>query len=249
MPAVPLVAVAHGSRDPRSAACVGDLLAVARTRRPDLDVRGAFLDLSAPRLADVLAALHGEGHRTVVVAPLLLGRAFHARVDLPALIDEALGRLPRLSVTVADVLGPDAALERAALRRLAEIDARPGDRGLGVVLAATGSSHPPANARVHEIADRWARTQGWSGVRAAFASAADPGVPAAVAALRARGAERIAVAGYFLAPGLLPDRVAAEAAAADPGARVAAPLGPAVEVADLLLSRYDEVGTARARTA
>ncbi len=247
MPA--LVAVAHGSRDPRSATTVEALLEVVRDRRPGLSVRGAFLDLSEPGLIDVLADLHGEGHSEVVVAPLLLGRAFHARVDLPGLVAEAADRWPRLSIAVADVLGPDARLEAAALRRLAEVGAVPGDAGLGVVLAATGSSHPPANARVAEIAERWDRALGWSGARVAFASATDPDVPAAVAALRARGARRIAVAAYFLAPGLLPDRVTAQALAADPGAVVAAPLGTAVEVADLVLDRYDAVHARTARSA
>ncbi|WP_436495307.1 sirohydrochlorin chelatase [Actinokineospora sp. HUAS TT18] len=232
----PLVAVAHGSRDPRSAATVAELLDVVRAQRPDLDVRGAFLDLSEPLLSDVLDSLHADGHREIVVAPLLLGRAFHARVDLPSLIAEAQARLPLLSVTVTDVLGPDARLEAAALRRLAEIGVAPGDPTLGVVLAATGSSHAPANARVHEVAERWSRVMGWSGVRAAFASATEPDVSAAVAALRARGATRIAVASWFLAPGLLPDRVIAQAG---PAVAVAAPLGAAVEVADLILDRYD----------
>lgn len=245
----PLVAVAHGSRDPRSAATVAELLEVVRARRPELDVRGAFLDLSRPLLTDVLTRLHGEGHREVVVSPLLLGRAFHARVDLPALIDEVCARLPKLSVTVTDVLGPDARLEAAALRRLAETGVAPDDPRVGVVLAATGSSHAPANARVHEVADRWARVMGWSGVRAAFASGIEPGVPAAMAALRARGAERIAVASWFLAPGLLPDRVTAQARAIDPDVVVAAPLGSAVEVADLVLDRYDQSRLASLRTA
>ncbi|WP_285503669.1 sirohydrochlorin chelatase [Actinokineospora sp. NBRC 105648] len=243
---MPLVAVAHGSRDPRSATTVGELLAVVRDRRPGLAVKGAFLDLSTPRLLDVLTALHREGHREVVVAPLLLGRAFHARVDLPALLEEAHERLPMLRTSVADVLGPDPGLEAAALRRLAEVGVRPGAPGVGVVLAATGSSHAPANARVRAIAERWAHTQGWSGVRAAFASAADPDVPSAVAALRARGARRIAVASYFLAPGLLPDRVRAQAGTA---AVVAEPLGAATEVADVVLDRYDlasqDLGAAR----
>ncbi|MGX7827047.1 sirohydrochlorin chelatase [Actinokineospora sp. 24-640] len=235
---MPLVAVAHGSRDPRSAATVADLLAVVRERARGLDVRGAFLDLSTPRLSEVLATLHAEGHRRVVVAPLLLGRAFHARVDLPALLDEALAALPGLSVSVADVLGPSPLLEAAALRRLADAGVRPGDPGLGVVLAAIGSSHAPANERVAEVARRWAGTHGWSGVAPAFASAAAPDVTTAIAGLRARGARRIAVASWFLAPGLLPDRVAAQAFAVDPLARVAPSMGNAVEVADLVLSRY-----------
>ncbi|MFC7613663.1 sirohydrochlorin chelatase [Actinokineospora soli] len=240
----PLVAVAHGSRDPRSAASVAGLLDVVRSRAPGLDVRGAFLDLSAPLLVDVLAGLHGEGHRRVVVAPLLLGRAFHARVDLPALL--ASVDLPGLSVSVADVLGPSPLLEAAALRRLADVGVTPGDPSVGVVLAATGSSHAPANARVHEVARGWSRRHGWA-VAAAFASATTPDVRTAIADLRARGARRIAVASWFLAPGLLPDRVAAEARAAVPDVRIAPPLGNAVEVADLVLERYSTAGADRPR--
>jgi sirohydrochlorin ferrochelatase len=240
MSTIPLVAVAHGSRDPRSAATVTRLLARARSIRPDVDIRGAFLDLSAPRLGDVLTALHGQGHREAVVVPLLLGHAYHARVDVPALITEATARLPRLSVAVGDVLGPDPRLEQVAFARLLATGARPDDAGLGVVLAGAGSSHPPANAAVSAVARRWAARHGWAGAVAAFAAAADPGVPAAIRSLRARGARRIAVASWFLAPGRLPDRITALARAADPAALVAGPLGAATPLAELLLDRYDE---------
>lgn len=240
---IPLVAVAHGSRDPRSAATVRALTALVR-ERSGLDVREAFLDLSEPRLIDVLRALHREGHRRVVVAPLLLGRAFHARVDLPALLAEAQAELP-VAVAVTDVLGPSPLLEAAALRRLADAGIRPGAASTGVVLAAIGSSHAPANERVAEVARRWQRLHGWAGVVPAFATAAAPDVPTAIARLRAGGARRIAVASWFLAPGLLPDKVAAQAIAED--AVVAPAMGAAVEVADLVLERYASA-VARART-
>ncbi|MBW4720888.1 sirohydrochlorin chelatase [Saccharothrix obliqua] len=240
-----LVAVAHGSRDPRSAATVHALLDVVRALRPALDVRGSFLDLSAPRLGDVLRAVRGDGHRSAVVVPLLLGKAFHARVDVPGAVAEA--RAPSLDVTIADVLGPDPRLESAALRRLASVGVASGDAGVGVVLAGAGSSHAPANALVTSIARRWAAGSGWAGVEAAFASTAAPDVPTAAARLRARGARRIAVASWFLAPGLLPDRVAALAG----DAAIAPPLGADPEVAELVLHRYDAAVAAglTARTA
>ncbi|HWM03953.1 MAG TPA: sirohydrochlorin chelatase [Actinophytocola sp.] len=241
--APPLVAVAHGSRDPRSAATVSALMERVRAHEPGLDVRTAFLDLSAPRLPDVLAALHGEGHRDVVVVPLLLGSAFHARVDLPSMVTEATARLPRLSVSVSDVLGPDDRLPSLALRRLVEAGARVGDPELGVILTAAGSSHQPANAAVSTVADDWVAL-GWAGVEAAFASTARPDLPAAAAALWARGARRIAVASWFLAPGRLPDKVESLARAADPAAIVADPLGPDAALAELVLDRYTEAAVA-----
>lgn len=241
MPA--LVAVAHGSRDPRSAAAVRQLLDVVRANGSGLDVRAAFLDLSAPRLGDVLAALHGEGHREVVVVPLLLGSAYHARVDVPALVSEATRRLPLLSVTVADVLGPDRRLESLALSRMLDAGASLADERLGVVVAAAGSSHQPANALVSTVAGRWAARYSWAGAVAAFAAAADPDVPAAIERLRARGARRIAVASWFLAPGRLPDRITRLAREADPDVLIAEPLGADAGLASLILDRYDEALT------
>lgn len=232
---MPLVAVAHGSRDPRSAACVSALLDVVRTRHPGLDVRAAFLDLSAPRVPDVLAALAADGHRDAVIVPLLLGSAYHARVDLPGLVAEAHASLPRLSVSVAEVLGPDDRLSAVALRRLAEAGVSLDDPSLGVVLAGAGSSHAPANAAVARVAGSWARRFGVAGVLPAFASMAEPTVPGAVATLRARGARRIALASWFLAPGRLPDKVATLAGA---DVVVAEPLGPAPELAELVVDRY-----------
>ncbi|MBM0239929.1 hypothetical protein JNW88_27540, partial [Micromonospora sp. ATA32] len=74
--------------------------------------------------------------------------------------------------------------------------------------------------------------------RVAYASAAPPAAGTAVARLRARGARRVAVSAYFLAPGLFHDAVSA--AARDAGAlAVAAPLTDAPELAELVLRRVD----------
>jgi sirohydrochlorin ferrochelatase len=233
-----LVAVAHGSRDPRSAATIAALVEQVRVQRPDLDVRLSFLDLSTPRLPDVLAAVAADGYRQAVVVPLLLGNAFHARVDLPGAVAGAAARYPGLRLTVADVLGGDPRLAAAALRRLAEVAGPLDAPDLGVVLAATGSSHASANAAVDRLASSWAARHRWRGCVAAFATALSPTVPEAIEQLRAAGAGRIAVAGWFLAPGLLPRRVGRAALAVDPLAHVAAPLGPDADVAAVVIDRY-----------
>jgi sirohydrochlorin ferrochelatase len=230
-----LVLVAHGSRDPRSAATIAALADVVRARRAGLDVRVAFLDLSAPRVGDVLA-----GSTDVTIVPLLLGRAFHADVDLPNLVRETTARRPRLSVAVAPVLGPDPLLRTAALRRLRESDVDVSDPSLGIVVAAAGSSRRSSTDAVHAVAHSLPRA------RAAFASAGGPTVADAVASLRADGARKLAVASWFLAPGRLPDRIAEQVRALDPAAAIAAPLGAAPELADLVLARYDETTIAPA---
>ncbi|WP_030260530.1 MULTISPECIES: sirohydrochlorin chelatase [Streptomyces] len=232
MPA--LLLIAHGSRDPRHAATVAALVEEVRAQRPGTEVATAYLDHCAPRIPQVAERLAGTAD--AVAVPLLLNRAFHAKHDIPAALRAAGSRLP-----VADVLGPSPLLLAALDRRLAEAGldvASPAVRArTGVVLAAAGSSDPAADTATHAVAAEWRRTRGWAAVEVAYASAAGPRVPDALAALRAAGAELTAVAPYLLAPGLLPDRIAAAADGAD---LVADVLGPAPELAALLLQRHDE---------
>lgn len=234
-----LLVVAHGSRDPRHAATVHALTERVRAERPGLRVETAYLEFNAPSVPRVLERLAAEGADEVVVLPLLLTRAFHAKTDIPSVLREARARLPRLSIRQADVLGPSPLLNATLGRRLREAGIRPGDiPRTGLVLASAGSTDPEAIAVIAEIA-RELRHTGWCAVRPAFASALLPRTEDVVRALRAEGVERVAVAPYVIAPGRLPDRIAAgaEAAGADVLADV---LGPAPELARLLLNRYDE---------
>ncbi|MEV6433151.1 sirohydrochlorin chelatase [Streptomyces anulatus] len=234
-----LLVIAHGSRDPRHAATVHALTERVRAERPGLRVETAYLEFNAPSVPRVLERLAAEGADEVVALPLLLTRAFHAKTDIPSVLREARARLPRLRVRQADVLGPSPLLNATLGRRLREAGIRPGDLPrTGLVLASAGSTDPEAIAVIAEIA-RELRHTGWCAVRPAFASALLPRTEDVVRALRAEGVERVAVAPYVIAPGRLPDRIAAgaEAAGADILADV---LGPAPELARLLLDRFDE---------
>ena len=258
--APPLVAVAHGSRDPRAAATVGALLDLVCRRAagagyPGLDVRAAYLGHAAPTLGQALGALDGEA----VVLPLLLTAAYHSKTDIPKALHEARSTQPRLDITYGRPLGPHPLLLRALDRRLAEAlqdadaqnagqNAGPEDTSAGeavppgetaVVLAAAGSSDPAANAVISDLAARWQSARGWRAVVPAYASAASPTPPEAVAAARRAGARRVLVASYLLSPGIFADQIRGDCLAA--GATVvSAVLGAAPEVADVVLGRYAE---------
>jgi sirohydrochlorin ferrochelatase len=252
-----LVAVAHGSTNPRAAAAITELTALTAARapgagQPGLVVRAAFLGHALPTLPDVLLALDGRpaagpagpgGRREAVVLPLLLTGAYHSDTDLPAVLREARGRLPGLHISYGQPLGPHPGLLRALDRRLAEAMAAAGVTGppadTVVVLAAAGSSRPSANAAVARAAADWQKARGWRAVVPAYASAGSPGPGQAVAALLRDGAPQVVVATYLLAPGVFADQVRDEALAA--GARaVSAPLGAVPELADVILERYRE---------
>ncbi|MFH8925874.1 sirohydrochlorin chelatase [Streptomyces pristinaespiralis] len=234
-----LLVVAHGSRDPRHAATVHALTRRVSSLRPGLRVETAFLDFNAPAVPQVLDRLAAEGVRDVVALPLLLTRAFHAKADIPAVLRRAPAAL---RIRRAEVLGPSPLLLDAVRRRLYEAGLTPADMSsTGLVLAAAGSTDPEAIAVIASTA-RELRHTGWCAVRPAFASASLPRTEDAVRALRADGCARVAVAPYVIAPGRLPDRIAAGAGGADVVADV---LGASPELARLLLRRYDEAAAKR----
>jgi sirohydrochlorin ferrochelatase len=245
--APPLVLVAHGSRDPAAAATAEDLAGLVRERalRSGLDgltVRVAYLGHAAPSPGQVLDSLPGG---PVVVLPLLLTHAYHSKTDIPAVLRAATAHGRGASdIRYGETLGTHPLLLRALERRLAQAGVPAGDPDTSVVLAAAGTSDPAARAAIREVAAGWQRRRGWREVVTAYASTAAPTPGAAVAALRARAVGgRVVVASYLLAPGRFATQVAAESLAAGADA-VGEVLGPAPELADIVLARY---GAARAR--
>jgi sirohydrochlorin ferrochelatase len=235
----PVVLVAHGSRDPRAAGCTRALVRAVAAARPGLDVRAAYLDHTLPKPPQVLGALQDAGHAAATVVPLLLTAAYHGRVDIPAVLDRARADGLRAQVRVTDVLGPvDGQVHPALLaglrRRLTEL----GVAYDAVVLGAAGTRDAAARDTVGQAAEALGAELGMA-CAPAYASGSGPTGAETVRRLCAGGARRVVMAAYFLAPGRLYETVAASARAAGAVA-VAAPLGNAPEIAQLVLDRVSE---------
>lgn len=237
MAAPALVALAHGSRDPRSAATIKALVAEVKALRPDLRVETAFLDLAKPSFDTVVDRLVKAGFDEIVVVPLLLTEAYHAKVDVPAVIAAATERHPDLKIRATKVLGLENSFLEVLDVRMREALQRSRVRELdALVLVAAGSSDALANQSVARMARLWGAHHKLP-VTAAFASAAPPAAGEAVRAFRAEGRRHIAVASLFLAPGFLPDR-AAELSLEAGAIAVSEPLGAHPEIARAVLARY-----------
>ncbi|WP_329259766.1 sirohydrochlorin chelatase [Actinoallomurus sp. NBC_01490] len=219
-----LLAVGHGTRDPAGAATIRALLERVRALRPALPVAECFAEICAPSLDDAVAALGGPA----VAVPLMLGRGYHSLVDIP-------GRTGPGAV-VARPLGPHALLARALADRLRATP--PAD---AVVLGAAGTSDPSGMADVRAAA----RLLGWHlgrPVAHGFAASAEPSLTDVVGDLRRRGARRVVIASYLLAPGFFHRRILDSGADA-----VSPPIGVHDALATLILRRYDEAAAAYGR--
>jgi sirohydrochlorin ferrochelatase len=227
-----LLLLSHGSRDPRAAAVIDELVQ-AVSRRSGLHVRACHLDFTEPTPDVALRQMAEAGFTSARVLPLLFTPGYHVTHDVPESV-EASGVTGLLELTVAPTLVGDEPRTRALLLgalgdRLAE--AHHGDPD-AIVLASAGSGSARARAAAEGMAHQLGAAHGVPAV-AAFASAAAPSPAEALRSLRDAGARNPVVASLFVAPGRLRDSVVRSA----DGVPVAEPLGAAPRFVDLLLLR------------
>lgn len=228
-----LILTAHGSADPRSAANAREVARTVAALRRDVDVKVAFCEQNSPNLRDVLADSPADG----VVVPLLLADAYHARVDIPAMI-AGVNPAVRQAVKLAPVLGEDDRLIHVLSQRLTHCGVSRLDSSVGVLVTAVGSSSAAANARTATVAPGLAAGTHWHATTA-FATGPHANLAQAAEVLRDQGATRLVIAPWFLAHGTITDRVAEFAAAQH--IAMAQPLGAHRLVAETVLDRFDEV--------
>jgi sirohydrochlorin cobaltochelatase len=239
----PLLLAAHGTTDQAGVDAfaalgerVGQLAAADGTR-----VAGGFIELSAPALREAVTGLAAASPGPIVAVPLMLSAAGHAKGDIPAALARERTRHPGASFTYARPLGPHPALIDLLAARIAAA----GTDQPAVLLVGRGSTDPDANADVVKTARLLWEGRDYPLAETAFVSLARPDVAEGLERCRLLGARRIVVARYFLFPGVLPDRVAEQAAAyaaAHPELDIACTdvLGDCDEIAALVWERYHE---------
>jgi sirohydrochlorin cobaltochelatase len=266
-----LLLAAHGTRDPAGVAAFAALASRVEdlAGRDGTRVAGGFIELSEPALREAVAGLAAAspvppaaaggkaspaaaggkaspaaagGKASMVAVPLMLSAAGHAKGDIPAALARERARHPGLTWTYGRPLGPHPALLELLAARIAAVS---GPDAPAVLLVGRGSTDPDANADVVKTARLLWEGRDYPLAETAFVSLARPDVTEGLERCRLLGARQIVVARYFLFPGVLPDRVAEQAAgyaAAHPGLdiRCADVLGDCDEIAALVYERYQE---------
>jgi sirohydrochlorin ferrochelatase len=235
-----LLLVGHGSRSEDGAAEMQTIAGLVAAALPDVAVDVGFLEMTEPPAGSVLDRLAAAGCRRVVVLPLVLLGAGHAKSDVPALVLEGRARHPDVHVHFGSPLG--IARDLVAILGGAVVDA--GGSGLPLLLIARGTSDPDANGDAHKAARLLAEWAGAPFVHTAFTGVTGPTVPQGLDVFARLGYRRMAVAFWFLCTGVLVERARADIAAFSAATGVdvvdAGHLGPDPRLVPAVVERYRE---------
>ena len=207
--------VGHGTTNAIGADECRRVAAMAAELLPSHRVELGFLELIEPSIDQAVAALSAAGCREMVVVPVLLFSAGHARHDVPEavrLAAEAHG----LAVTQADVIGcHEAVVDLARLRHREAVADRPAAAAVRVVMVGRGSSDPTAGSQLRAFAESVFSGEGSAGanrepnaVGLGFVAAARPTLDEALVAAAEGGPDRVVVHPHLLFAGHVETQVA-----------------------------------------
>jgi sirohydrochlorin cobaltochelatase len=201
-----LLIVGHGTRYEPGLAEFRSTAEQVAQRLPGTVVEGCFLELAQPSLEAGIDRAVERGVERLVIAPLVLFPAGHAKQDIPALVAAAAARHPRLVTRQAIPLGCHPSIvELSTIRCQQALDGRQqiatGDTLL--LMVGRGSRDADANSEMFRFARlRWERfPAGW--LETCFVAMTEPSLGRALAMASRLPVRRIVVQPHLLFQGEL----------------------------------------------
>jgi sirohydrochlorin cobaltochelatase len=241
---VGVLVVGHGTRDAAGIAEFHEVVRRLTDRQAPRPVEAGFLELAEPTIAAAVDRLLERGVRRMVVAPLVLFAAGHAKRDIPDAVAAAVGGAGDLTWTQTAPLGLHPQIIELSEWRYDEAVAglppvAPSDAMLIVV--GRGSSDPQAVAETHELARRRAARRPLGRVVTAFTAMSEPLLENVLREAASLPFRQVIVQPHLLFAGELVERVRRRtteiAESASEKVWHAAPhLGPHALVIDVLVS-------------
>ena len=234
--------VGHGSRDESATQEFEQLVARYQSRRPDVDLRHAYLELAQPSLADALAELPPEADE-VVLLPLFLFAAGHIKTDIPAALAAARGLRPQTRFVAARELGVHALLIDLTLARAGEVcvlDEAQASKTV-LIVVGRGSSDADANTEFCEVARLVGDGRPFAQILPSFIALAQPRFEETLEMAAHTQPEKVLIVPYLLFAGRLLAQLQHQVAAfRDRYPSIKTVLAPQLGVDDRLLSVMDE---------
>ena len=243
--------IGHGTRDQQGLAEFAELVLGVRRELAPVPVESAFLELATPPIAVGIEQLVGRGVRRLVVAPVLLFAAGHAKSDIPAAVNAALKQHPGLDWRQADHLGCHPQLLDLSEQRFRAGwgDSDPRTNRCRLLVVGRGSHDAEATREALAYAELLRKRVGLAEVQVSFLAMAQPRFSDSLAAAAEAECDMIVVQPHLLFRGELLEEV--QQRVLDWSRRAPAKhwfvtghLGPASQVISVMIDRCQQ---ARAR--
>lgn len=251
-----LLIVGHGTRSERGLAEFRDTVELVQRMAAPTPVVACFLELAEPTIEQGIALLAAQGVERIVVMPLLLFAAGHAKQDIPEAVCAAAALHPHMEFAMAAHLGCHERLLRLSEQRF--FAAAAGREEVSPVdtlwlMVGRGSRDESALAEMRQFVDLRLRRTPVGQVRVAYLAMAEPTLSSALKEIAELRYQRVVVQPHLLFHGELLETVSAEVA--QMAARwpqqqwlVAPHCGVADLLAEAILERFWEACFARQAT-
>jgi sirohydrochlorin cobaltochelatase len=208
-----LLLVGHGTRDPAGIAeffAAADLMRELAGGRP---LTPCFLELATPTIAEGVEQLVRSGATRIIVVPLLLFAAGHAKRDIPDAIAAAASRYPDVEIEQTAPLECDRHIlvlsERRFREAIAQCAPTRAEQTL-LVLVGRGSLDPEATAEMHRFAQLRAEQSPIGRISVCFLAMQQPSLADGLDAAAASEFRQIVVQPHLLFAGELYEQLRRE---------------------------------------
>lgn len=201
--------IGHGSRDPEGNVEVKRFVDSIASELDAAIVETCFLEFEQPGIYQGVERCVQRGATRVAVIPMMLFSAGHAKIHIPAALDEMKAKYPHVQFIYGRPIGIHEQVLHILLSRLQEIgiDTQAESPDLAVLVVGRGSSDPDANSDLFKMSRLlWERLRVKS-VETAFIGVTAPLMEEGVERCLQLGARQVVILPYFLFTGVLIKRM------------------------------------------
>lgn len=143
--------IAHGTRVSLGEQQAFQFIKKAQAKIPVEIQEIAFLEISSPSVAQGIANCVQRGANEIIVMPLLLFAAQHAKSDLPQILKKVASRYPKVNFQIGTPIGITRTMIDAVVEQLASVHF---PEKAQIILVGRGSSDPDIQRDFAEVASR-----------------------------------------------------------------------------------------------
>ncbi|MFD0048710.1 sirohydrochlorin chelatase [Actinomycetes bacterium NPDC127524] len=194
--------ICHGSRVEKARMEAVSFIKECINQHPAAIQEYGFLELAEPSIEQAFSNCVKRGAKKVIVLPVLLLAAMHAKEDIPNELKRIQKRFPFIEIKYGAPIGVHDYMIDILKERIAETGETDIENSI-VLLVGRGSSDPDVKRDLTSIAERLKIKTGFSAVEVCFLTAASPGLEEGLVMAGKSKYKNVLIIPYLLFTGIL----------------------------------------------